>query len=87
MPYLILIFGILVALFALYRFMVKANIEQVRFLFLVIFAVLYSGVLLFFALTGRVVISIGLLVFLVPFIVSHFRAKLRAKKDDNEPKN
>lgn len=87
MPYLILIFGFLVALFALYRFMVKANVEQVRFLFLVIFAVLYGGVLLFFALTGRIVISIGLLVFLVPFIVSHFRFKMRAKKDDNEPKN
>jgi len=84
MPYLILIFGILVAGFALYKFLVRASVEQVRFLFRTVFFVLYCGMLLFFAMTGRIIISIGLVLLLCPFIIAYFRKKKSLKKDNQD---
>lgn len=84
MPYLILIIGVIVSLYAAYRFLVRAEVTQVRWFFFILFSVLYALVLLFFAFTGRIIISIGLLLFLVPFVISYFRSKSKKKTENSE---
>ncbi len=82
MPYLILIIGLIIGIIALYRFFIKASPKQIRKLFLISIIVIYSAIMLFFALSGRIVISIGLLVLSVPFIISYYRNKNKDKNKD-----
>lgn len=82
MPYIVLILGIIVGLYALYRFLIKASPEQVRSLIRYSIIAVYILVLLFFALTGRIIISLVLLLLSVPFVIAHFKGK--KPKDDQQ---
>ncbi len=82
MPYLVLILGVIAGLYALYKFFIKASPEQVRSLILYSVIVLYVLILLFFAITGRIIISIVLLLLSVPFVIAHFKGK--AQKDNEQ---
>ncbi len=80
MPYIILIFGILATLYALYRFCLWANVEQIKFLFSVLGITLFALVLIFFALTGRFYISLGFIALSIPFVIGHYRRKQKEEK-------
>lgn len=82
MPYLFLIAGILLALFAIYRFIVRSNVEQIRLFLLYSFFGIFSLILLFFAVTGRVVVSLLLVVLFIPFVIAHYRNKARLKAQE-----
>ncbi len=82
MPYLILIIGIIIGIFALFRFFVKATPKQIRKFFQIAIITIYSAILLFFALSGRIIISIGLLLLAIPFIIAYFKNKI-IKRDKN----
>lgn len=84
MPYLVLILGIIIGLYALYRFFIKASPEQVRNLIHYTIVTLFCLVLIFFALTSRIIISLALLTLSIPFIISHLKGKTKSKKEDNE---
>jgi len=84
MPYIVLGFGILLGIFAFYRFMVKASVDEVRFFFRLIAIVIYGIVVLGFALYGRIAISIGLLLLCVPFVISYYRGKMKDKANKPE---
>ncbi len=87
MPYLILIIGIVIGIFALYRFLIKATPKQIRQLFLITIITFFSAIMLFFALSGRIIISIGLLLLAIPFIISYFRGKQKAKNSKKKKDN
>src|SRR6056297_1693709 len=95
MPYIVLGFGALLALFAFYRFFVKASPRQIKKFFRIVVLLVYVGILLFFAVTGRVIVSLGLLVLCVPFVISYFKNKRAAppklpapeKKDEDKNKD
>lgn len=84
MPYLILILGIIAGLYALYRFFIKASPEQVRSLILYSIIIVHTLILLFFALTGRIIISIALLLLSIPFVIAHFKGKAQKDNEQNE---
>lgn len=80
MPYIILGFGILAALFAFYRFFIKATPDQIKVFFRAAIIIIYSFVLLFFALIGRFIIALGLLLLSLPFVIIYFKNKLKQNK-------
>ncbi len=87
MPYLIFLFGILVGLYALYRFFLKANPDEVKNLIRISISLVYGIIILYFALSNRIIISLALLVLYIPFIISYYRSKLdkqSPKGDDKE---
>tara|TARA_R110002072_G_scaffold59000_3_gene150082 strand:- start:346 stop:621 length:276 start_codon:yes stop_codon:yes gene_type:complete len=87
MPYIILIAGIIIGLFALYRLFINANPAQIKHAMRVIIIVIYVGILLFFALRGLFVVSLALLVLCVPFVISYFKAKMNKQTKLLPPKN
>ncbi|MCB1783152.1 MAG: hypothetical protein KDI13_04090 [Alphaproteobacteria bacterium] len=81
MPYLVLIAGILAGIYALYKFFTTAGIPQIRKLIYVAASAGLSLVLLYFAVTGRILISLALLVVLFTFFLPYFR-KNKDRLDD-----
>lgn len=82
MPYLILIIGLLVGIYALIRFFAKARPSQIRAFFRILIITIYFVILLFLALTGRIIISIALLILAIPFGISYLKGKMLSNKKD-----
>ncbi len=85
MPYIILVFGIIAAFYALFRFFIKADPQQIKSLFMLIFISAFLLILFFFAATGRILIAIALVILSVPFIIAHFKAREKREKTDSNP--
>lgn len=81
MPYLILVIGVIIGLIAFYRFFTRATPAQVRLFFRVVIIILFIGVLLFFAFTGRIIISLGLLLLSVPIALKSYKENKNKNKD------
>ena len=81
MPYLILVIGILIGLYALYRFFINANVHQVKALFLSVAAIAMGVALLVLALTGRLPAAIAIIAATSPFALQYLRAKHKKDKD------
>ncbi len=75
MPYIILIVGLLIGLYALYRFFLNANITQIKALFLTAFILTVIVATFLLALTGRLPAAIALAAALVPTIIGIVRTK------------
>lgn len=73
MPYILLILGLLIGGFALLRFFSKASVEQIKLFFRICLLIVYGFVLLYFAMTGRIVIAIGIFVLSLPILLSYYR--------------
>lgn len=84
MPYLVLILGIIASLYALYRFFIKASPQQIRNLIQYTVVALFCLVLIFFALTSRIIISLAFLLISIPFFIAHFKGKTTEKNKDND---
>lgn len=87
MPFIILFFGIIATLYALYRFFIRASVDQIKTLFSIVGLMLYAFVLLYFALSGRIIISLGLLLLSIPFVITHYRAKMKNKPQSLDDKS
>lgn len=81
MPFLLLAIGILIGLYALYRFFIAADTRQVRAFFLSAFAIVFCIALFYLAVTGRLVAALVLMIGVAPMIYSHFRPKPPSKED------
>lgn len=81
MPYLILIIGALIGIYALMKFFQSATPDQVVSLMQAIFAILLLGGCLFLALTGRIGPAVAIAGALIPMF-AHFAFKKR-KKNEN----
>ena len=79
MPYLLLVFGILIGIFALYRFFLKADVEQIKALILAAFTITVCGALFLLSVTGRLPAAIAIVSALAPFAVGYL-TKLHQKK-------
>lgn len=83
MPYLILILAFVIALYALSKFFVTASVPTIKTFFRICIGIIYTIILLFFAMTGRIIVSLGLLLLAAPFLIGY----LRNQKTKNAPKN
>ena len=83
MPYLLLALGLLIGVFALYRFFINAEVKQIKALFLSIFALAVCLALLIMALTGRLAAALGIFVVLLPFAAPYLK-KFRPLEQETE---
>ena len=75
MPYLLLAIGVLIGLYTLYRFVVKASIPQIKAL---IYTAFIAGVVIatfFLAVTGRLPAAIAVAATVVPLVYGYIRSK------------
>lgn len=84
MPYIILIIGVLVGVFATYQFFINAEVRQVRAFFLTAFAVVFSIALFYLAVTGRLVAALALLIGVAPMVFGYIRDRKRPKPGPSE---
>lgn len=77
MPYLILVVGLLVALFAFYSFFMKANTAQIKNLFLSAALLTLCAAMFFLAVTGRLPAALALVASLFPFVVAYLNVRAR----------
>ncbi len=80
MVYVVLGLGFIVGIYAVTRFFLKANSQQIKTVMTICAAIFYIFVLLVFAFSGRVVISI---ILLIPFIMIF--AQRHIKKTQGKP--
>jgi len=84
MPFLILAIGIIIGVFALYRFFITSPIETVKKFLSICLIIIITAVMLFFAMTGKIFISIGLALLLIPIAISHYKKKSKSDSDKEE---
>lgn len=85
MPYLILIAGLLLGLYGLYRFFLGASPEQVRALFRTAAITVLTVALLFMALTERLGAALILFILTLPATLPWLRRKLAGKNAAQTP--
>ncbi len=85
MPYLLLAIGLLIGLYALYRFLLKADVRQIKALFLSAIIIVLCLALFFMAITGRLPAALALLVAIWPFVIG--LQKVRKEKDAHAPES
>jgi hypothetical protein len=73
MAYLILVAGIILAIFGLYRFLMKAPPREIKTLFLAAAAVGVGVAALFLTLTGKLPVAIAILTALWPIAASYMK--------------
>ncbi len=81
MVYVVLALGFIVGVYALMRFFLKANSQQIKLVITICAVILYSFILLFFALSGRIVISILLL---IPFVMIFAQRYIIKKQGEDQ---
>lgn len=79
MPVLILIIGILIGGFALYRFMLNASAKEVIAMVLTVGAMIIGSALFFLSITGRLPAALGVLAAMLPIVLTWWQAKERVK--------
>ncbi len=84
MPFLILAIGIIIGVFALYRFFITSPVETVKKFLNICFVIVIAAIMLFFAMTGKIFISIGLALLLVPIAISRNKKKKIPPSKENE---
>lgn len=82
MPYLLLILGLLLGIYALYRFFLRADVRQVKAMFLTLLAGALCTGLLFLALTGRLPAALAVVVALVPVAAGLWREYQKKGQQD-----
>ncbi len=85
MPYLLLIIGLLVGLYALYRFFLNADVQQIKALFLLAIVVVLCAALFTLAVTGRLPAAIALLSAIIPLGLGLWRAQKQEEDETLEP--
>ena len=85
MAYLLLITGLLVGAYALYRFFLNATPAQIKALFLLAMIVVLGAALFTLALTGRLPAAVALLGAVVPLGLGWWRARRRERRQTSEP--
>lgn len=81
MPYLILIVGLLIGLYALYRFFISASVKEVKALFLTGILVVLGIAVFLLAVTGRFPAAMAIMVAIVPIAISMRKARLEQNRN------
>ncbi len=85
MPYLLLIIGLIVALYALYRFFLNANVRQIKSLILSALFIVLILALLFMAVSGRLGAALALLIPIAPVMLRIYKEWKKGKADTPRP--
>lgn len=85
MPYILLVLGLLIGAYALYRFFIKANTQQIRALFLTASIATLVIALFFMALTGRLAAALALAAAIIPFVIAHLRESKKREEQSAPP--
>ncbi len=80
MPYILLSLGLLIGLYALYRFFLRANVAQIKALGFTLATLVLCAALFFMAVTGRLPAAIALVAALAPFVMGWLRFRKAAKE-------
>lgn len=75
MHFIFLGIGLLIGLFALYRFFLNANVQQIKAFSLATIVIILSGTLFFMAVSGKLPAAIGIVAALFPFIIPLLRRR------------
>lgn len=78
MPYILLVIGLCLAVFGLYRFFLRASAKEIKALLLSIIAIAIGLAALFLALTGKLPAAIAILLALWPVAISWVKNRKRA---------
>ncbi len=73
MPYLILVIGLLIGFYALYRFFLNANVNQVKAFIASAITAIFGLALLYLALTGKLIAALIGLVGAAPALIGWFK--------------
>jgi hypothetical protein len=84
MPYLLLAIGLLIGLYALYRFFLNADVRQIKALFLAALLAVLCVALFYMALTGRLAAALALMVAAAPIMLGIFK-EWKAYKQQSQP--
>ena len=80
MPYLLLVIGILIGLYALYRFFINADIQQIKAFFLMSMVVVLCAALFTLAVSGRLPAALAILTAMAPLAAGWWKVR----KDEHE---
>jgi len=75
MPYLLLALGLIIGGYALFRFFMRANVQQIKAFFMVAISFAIIIAIFVMAVTGRLPAALALVVGLAPFVPRFFKAK------------
>ena len=84
MPYIILIIGVLIGLYALYRFFLSASVDQIKALFITAIFVVVCVAMFFLALTGRFGSAVAVLLVAAPIFWPLIKHHLRTEMPTGE---
>lgn len=83
MPYLLLAIGLLIGLYALYRFFLNANVRQIKALFLSALLLVLCVALFYMALTGKLAAALALMVAAAPVMLGIFKEWKAHKREQS----
>ena len=75
MPYLLLILGLLIGLYALYRFFLNADVQQIKALFLLAIIVVLCAALFTLAVTGRLPAALAIMTATAPLAAGLWKVR------------
>lgn len=84
MPYLLLLIGLILGIYALYRFFLTADIDQIKSLILAAFTITVCLALFILAVTGRLPAAIALISAMAPFAVAYYAKRMKKSAYDRQ---
>lgn len=85
MPYLLLVIGILIGLYALYRFFINADLAQVKAFFLLAMVVVLCAALFTLAVSGRLPAALAIMTAMAPLAAGWWKARKDEAEDIIDP--
>ena len=82
MPYVLLLLGLIIGLYALYRFFLNAELAQVKAFFLMAILVVLCTALFTLAVTGRLPAAIAILTAVIPLAAGLIKARNQDTKEE-----
>lgn len=79
MPYLLLILGILLSVYGLARFFMRANVKQIKAALFAIFTIVLAAALFYMAVSGRLPAAIAAIGALAPIALGIIKQKARGQ--------
>lgn len=84
MPYLLLVLGLIIGIFAMYRFFLRAELREIKALILAVLIITVCVALFFMAVTGRLPAAIALVSAISPFAIAWFTKRRRRSAYDRQ---
>lgn len=75
MPFILLILGLIGGAYVFYRFFIGASVDEIKGLFRRVSLGIFVVALLYFTVTGKIIIAILLVLLCIPIIISNYRFK------------